>query len=394
MRTALEMTWTVLCKEVLEAVRDRRTLVLTVFVPLILYPVMVGAFGFFTGKKQLDDQLRPLVVHVAGECEMHAGAVRQDLQRISDAAGADVRYIAPPQIPARAPDALVDVAPAPHGLALNVAYQSTSEGRATRQRVGETMRQLVREHEARRLAELGLERAQVEPMTVVWTDVATPAVAHGREAAGMLVYFLLFLSFTACLSVAIDVGAGEKERGTMETLLTTPASRGALFAGKLLAVVVVGCTSVFFSVLGMGVMVMFGVNQSPQLAALVGGLLRWEALVVAVPMLFAGVVLLASSTLAVSLRAESAKQAQATIAPLLMVVVIVLIAGATPAVRLDWTTVFVPVLNLALSVRALITSESCLWGQIVIAAVMTVVGIVVTIRLGANALRSERALGR
>ena len=180
----------------------------------------------------------------------------------------------------------------------------------------------------------------------------------------------------------------------METLLTTPASRGALFAGKLLAVVVVGCTSVFFSVLGMGVMVMFGVNQSPQLAALVGGLLRWEALVVAVPMLFAGVVLLASSTLAVSLRAESAKQAQATIAPLLMVVVIVLIAGATPAVRLDWTTVFVPVLNLALSVRALITSESCLWGQIVIAAVMTVVGIVVTIRLGANALRSERALGR
>ncbi|QQL43855.1 ABC transporter permease [Sulfuriroseicoccus oceanibius] len=392
--SSFSMAWTVLRKELLEALRDRRTIVLTIFVPLILYPLMVGSFGFFTGKKQLDDQSRALAVRVAGDGADQVESVRADLQRLSDAAGEDARYVGAEHPLRRGADAVVHVAPVPHGLALNVEYQSTSEGRATRLRVGETLRDLVREHEARRLAELGLEKAQIEPITVVWTDVATPAVAHGREAAGMLVYFLLFLSFTACLSVAIDVGAGEKERGTMETLLTTPANRGALFAGKLMAVVIVGCSSVFFSVLGMGGMVMFGATQSPQLAALVGGLLHWEALAVAVPMLLSGVLLLASSTLAISLRAESAKQAQATIAPLLMVVVIVLIAGATPAVRLDWSTVFVPVLNLALSVRALITTEANQWVLIAIAEVVTIAGIVVTIRLGARALRSERVLGR
>ena len=209
----------------------------------------------------------------------------------------------------------------------------------------------------------------------------------------MLVYFILFLSFTACLSMAVDVGAGEKERGTMETLLTTPAHRGAIFSGKLGAVVVVGCTSTFCSVLGFGAVIAMGMMSDAEMQQLAGDLLRWDALVLALALLGTTILLLASVTLAVSMRASSAKQAQALLAPLLMIVVLALVTVTTPSVALDSTTAWIPVLNSALAVRALLTAELYANWMIVLSAVITLVSIAVMIWLGSRALKSERAIG-
>lgn len=394
---AFALSKSVMVKELREALRDRRTVLLTLVIPLVFYPLLVGVFGFFAGRSLLENETRGLNVAVYGE-----GALADELSaHTGDAAG--IVFTAggaePPrdeQFTLGADVDLVIIAKRGEGRMLwelTSCYESTAEGRVAKRRVAEVLERWQQQKRTDRLAEMGLTEEEVSPVRVIWEDRATAVISHGREAAGMLVYFILFLSFTACLSMAVDVGAGEKERGTMETLLTTPAHRGAIFSGKLGAVVVVGGVSTFCSVLGFGAVLGMGMTSDAEMRQLAGDLLRWDALAMAGLLLGLTIVLLASVTLAVSLRAAGTKQAQALLAPLLMIVVLALVTVTTPGIGLDGATVWIPVLNSALAVRALLTAEPYANWMIVLSAVMTVATIAVMIWLGSRALRSERAIG-
>ena len=394
--SGLKLSLIVLGKELREAFRDRRTVLLTLVIPLLFYPLLVGAFGFFAGRTLLENQTRTLKVAVVADdrAESLATSLNALVQGsggiLFDAMGEEERSEAPGS------DVTILATPGSGELDWEIVcrYKSTAEGKVARQRVEEVLARWGEEMTTARLTELELTRGDITPVQIEWQDTATAVVALGREATGMLIYFLLFLSFTACLSVAVDVGAGEKERGTMETLLTTPAHRGAIFTGKLAAVMIVGCASTLCAVLGFGSVMGLGMTADPAMQKLAGDLLHWERLVVALPLLVLAVLLLASITLAVSVHANGAKQAQALLAPLLMVVALALVIVTTPGVALNGTTAWIPVLNAALSVRALLTAEPHALWMVVLAVSITLLLIASTIWMGSRALKSERALGR
>ncbi len=399
--SAFELSKVVMLKELREALRDRRTVLLTLVIPLLFYPLLIGVFGYFAGRSLMENETREL--NVAVYCDDGKDALAREL---NTHAGGDGLIMFTPlgvEIPEDGRPAgtisydVVIGAKRGEGKVIwdvTSQYESSAEGKVAKRRVEEVLTRWQEKMDLDRLAELGLTQGEVTPVRVVWEDTASLVVAHGREAAGMLIYFILFLSFTACLSVAVDVGAGEKERGTMETLLTTPAHRGAIFSGKLGAVVVVGCASTFCSVLGFGAVIGMGMTSDAAIQQLAGDLLHWNALVVALPLLGATILLLASVTLAVSMRASSAKQAQALLAPLLMIVVLALVTVTTPGVALDGTTAWIPVINAALAVRALLTADPYATWMIVLATMITLLTIAVMIWLGSRALNSEQALGK
>ena len=98
-----------------------------------------------------------------------------------------------------------------------------------------------------RLQLRGVEPAVARPLAILNDDVSTPS---GRSVLllGAFTYFLLFACFLGGLHVAVDSTAGERERGSLEPLLTLPVSRGALVAGKFAA------TAFFMAVsLGIGI---------------------------------------------------------------------------------------------------------------------------------------------
>jgi len=395
--SAFSLSKVVMVKELREALRDRRTVLLTLVIPLLFYPLLVGVFGFFAGRSLMENETRKLNVAVYGEdafiAELgtHTG---EDEAIVFTSMGAGILRDRRPVLHENF-DVVITAQRGEGKVVWEVRsqYKSTAEGNVAKRRVDQVLARWQAKINSDRLANLGLAEGDITPVQLVWEDTATVVVSHGREAAGMLVYFILFLSFTACLSMAVDVGAGEKERGTMETLLTTPAHRGAIFSGKLGAVVVVGCTSTFCSVLGFGAVIAMGMMSDAEMQQLAGDLLRWDALVLALALLGTTILLLASVTLAVSMRASSAKQAQALLAPLLMIVVLALVTVTTPSVALDSTTAWIPVLNSALAVRALLTAELYANWMIVLSAVITLVSIAVMIWLGSRALKSERAIG-
>lgn len=395
--SAFGLSKVVMWKELREALRDRRTVLLTLVIPLLFYPLLVGVFGFFAGRSLMENETRKLNVAIYGEGTLAAVLnthVRDDGAIVFTSTGTETwRGLGTAN--EEDFDVVITARRGEGKVVWDVTsqYESTAEGSVAKRRVDEVLVHWQAQISSDRLAELGLTEGDVTPVRLVWEDTASAVVSHGREAAGMLIYFILFLSFTACLSMAVDVGAGEKERGTMETLLTTPAHRGAIFSGKLAAVMVVGCTSTFCSVLGFGAVIGMGMTSDSAMQQLAGDLLHWDALVVAMPLLGATILLLASVTLAVSMRASSAKQAQALLAPLLMLVVLALVTVTTPSVALDGTTAWIPVLNSALAVRALLTAEPYAIWMIALSAVITLLSIAVMVWLGSRALKGERAIG-
>lgn len=112
--------------------------------------------------------------------------------------------------------------------------RSKSRAESDVDRVRSALRAYNRELGALRLLARGVHPSATEPLVIDELDVSTPA---GRSVLllGMITYFMLFAMLLGGLYLAIDTTAGERERGSLEPLLTTPVSRAALLAGKMLA---------------------------------------------------------------------------------------------------------------------------------------------------------------
>jgi sodium transport system permease protein len=166
----------------------------------------------------------------------------------------------------------------------------------------------------------------------------------------------------------MDLAAGEKERGTMETLLCSPVPRTDIVIGKFLMVLTssLGAAAVSMISLGGTLLVggaMFGqggagpASQSalPTIDPL--GILGVLAMVLPVAVLFSAVLFM------VSLFARTVKEAGSYVTPFAFIVVIPCVAGMLPGVELDYRLAFVPILNISLVSKEML-SGVWHWGYI------------------------------
>jgi sodium transport system permease protein len=147
---------------------------------------------------------------------------------------------------------------------------------------------------------------------------------------------------------ALDLAAGEKERGTMEVLLTTPADRVDIVLGKFLMVLTGSLSSAAFSVFSLAATVMTigaAVGGSVDPAGIIGTF----ALIVPVGVLFSAVLL------CVSIFARSFKEAQSYVAPMALVVGMLGIAGVMQGVDLSFALALVPIVNISLASKEMLS---------------------------------------
>jgi sodium transport system permease protein len=185
----------------------------------------------------------------------------------------------------------------------------------------------------------------------------------------------------------MDLTAGEKERGTMETLLCSPVNRINLVLGKFLMVLTAAVTTMVLSLVSMGVSAALGLSllgggpqmQAAQQAAAKGGtipLIDPLGLVGVFGMVLPVAVFFAAILLAISLFAKSYKEAQSYVSPLIIVVIMPAVIGMLPGIELSAKTAMVPILSLSLVCKemlsgvwhwnliALIFGSSCLYAAI------------------------------
>jgi len=239
--------------------------------------------------------------------------------------------------------------------------------------VGE-VRRVLQEYRERlvggRLNARGIDSSFIKPFEIGTKNVAPPEKVGGNAIGGVIPYMFILFCFTGALYPAMDLTAGEKERGTLETVLCSPVGRLDLVLGKFLTVLTAALVTVVCSVASMGFSI-FGAGrlfvhqaagaaaaaQTPLFAIDPRGVIVMVLLSLPMAAFFSALLL------ALSLNARSIKEAQSTTSPLIVLIILPAMMGMLPGVELNWTLACVPILNLALASKELL-SGVWHWGYI------------------------------
>lgn len=206
-----------------------------------------------------------------------------------------------------------------------------------------------------RLVALKISQATITPLAIHEQNVASNKEMIGKLAGGFLPYLFIAFGFMGCMYPSIDLFTGEKERGTIETLLTTPVARWKILVGKMGVVVLSGLLAATFSLLGLFVSVQFMNSEgTSEIMKIVNDILSPSFIFMLYLLLFPLIVFFAGVMIPIAVRAKSFKEAQSIISPLNIVIVLPAMVGFFPGIELNAVTALVPVVNIVLATKELI----------------------------------------
>jgi sodium transport system permease protein len=356
-------------KELRETVRDRRTLFAMIALPVLLQPVLMLSFGGLVASEQAArEQLQPNVV-IWGPLPEPAS------QALTDTVKAHIveRHDAAPAQPAEEArtllrdgkvDVVVSVPPDAPALftsdgsvSVSLYFDSVNDrSSSAHDHVEKALFDVTVAQLHSRLAAHGLPKNFTRPLALDTQDLASKENKGDDFAGRVLPMVLLLMVLLGAVYPAIDMTAGEKERGTLQTLLCAPVRPVEIVAGKYMVVVLVALASAAVNLAAMG----FAISR--QLASLEPGAIQFSLgpriyLAVLVAMIPA-VLLLAALLLGLAVFARSFREAQTYITPIVTAIIVPGFVAVLPSVHLDPAMALVPVVNLALLLRELLRGDA------------------------------------
>lgn len=357
--------WLVFKKEIKELLRDRKTLFFMIALPLLIFPIIFGVVGVVS--KQAMDKAENKVLNYALVGGEYAPQIVLDLQqpekfnlveldKNADYAeiirNDEVDFVL--EIPENYSSDVLTNGQANLKLhfndaGLNLVYR----------RVNEIVKSQSELFQQDAFASLGLTEVQqsalIEPVVLEKVNTADNRENWGEKIGGMLPYLLFIICLTGAMAPATDIGAGEKERGTLETLLISPIDRNKIvmgkfltiaFAGTMTALVTVASMVIWGLVLSQGMAIKFVADFMAQIAMI-------DFLLIFL-MLVPVVAIFASVLLSISIYAKSFKEAQSYMGPMTILVIIPIIISLLPGVELKGTWAWVPLTNVSLAMKELV----------------------------------------
>lgn len=351
---------TIFLKELKDVLRDRRAIITMIVVPLLLFPVIIG----FTAKIQSDASRKahekPIRVAVISPKSIdHFMEIinhRDDITVLRDVSKENIETL----IKNEKLDGAYffsdtykkDIEHLRSG-AVTLYYKSSGEQNITKNRLRQPLNELERAELASRFQRLNLDTSLTSPISIKEVDIATSKEIFGKIVGGFLPYIFVIFSFMGCMITAIDLGAGEKERGTLETLLASPASRLEILAGKFMTVCLAGITSALVALIGLYVTFHFGVQTieelPPEISSILLEILAPKSVLMLISMLLPLTMFLSGILLSISMYSKTFKEAGSIMGPINIVILLPLIFGLMPGIELNAVTAFIPVLNVSLA---------------------------------------------
>lgn len=341
-------------KEIREISRDRRALLLSFVLPVFVYPATFSLTSSLERHEREAARADVMRVCVTGDAAPLRDALRaeEDFSVIRLEEGIDLRQA----VQDGKLEAWVD---APDGIAprdgtmpeVRIVYYGPHEASAdAEQRIRDVL-DALRERQARaRYADAGGTEDLSALAPVREVDVATQAESGGSRAGRMIPLLLVMTLFIGGSSLSTDLFAGEKERGTLETLYLTPVHRSRIARAKFL--VVWSATSItgilnLASLLACYRLGLISDPQDPSAELVLGGGGIVTAFLLVVPL----AALVGGALLGISAFARSLKEAQFYVMPVMLVAILPGLLATGQDVRLNTVTALLPLANVALAVR-------------------------------------------
>ncbi len=373
-------------KDLLDILRDRRTLITLIVVPLVLYPGLMLCFiqlgsiqaGRLKQQRFLIGVNDPFLKDWLGRLTQVDAAMLKDTPEEDRPPGiyeSEIIVKSAEELRALVAAGTLHVAaiverptdPRVEQLRLDVIKDSSeirseiAEGslRAVLTRFAEDKTEQV-------LGASGYGMDVIRPVVISEIDVATAVKRGGSLLGQILPLVLILMTITGAIYPAIDLTAGERERGTLETLLVCPIPISEIIIGKFLVVVIVSLLGATLNLASMGLTIQFGGLKQ---ALEVGGETEvpFAALPVVLLCLVPLAVLSSALLLAVSSYAKTFKEAQSYVTPVIIMALMPAGIAALPGVELTSTMMVLPVANMVLLTRELLV------GTVTVGTVLIVV---------------------
>ncbi len=415
-----------------ELLRDRRTLFVNLVLPVLIYPVLVLFLlqvAQLTGARPVDEAV---VLAVDLPVALGASLAEKPASSASPAAGlargmgaareavtvrpisgdspwqAHAAALAETEAPATArAAALADLRAAQATAALVLLAQPHADGRqrlvviaddasprhdAARAACDRAANQWKRRLAEDRLTAAGLPTTLMDPVQVLHSGTATVAETVRTRIAGAVPILLVLMAVVGAFWPAVDLMAGERERGTLETLMSSPIRRRDIFLGKLLVVCCAGLASVLLNLLSLGLTAGLLAGQLGASGLDLGNLVGMGlgTLLLCAVALLPVVVTLGAVSLALAGLAHSAKEAQNYLAPLVigvqMAALPALLPHAGPSPVLD----LVPVTGAVLALKEALQAPTVPWGHLALTTATSVALAAVMVAWASRLMDDER----
>ncbi|WP_027418724.1 ABC transporter permease [Crocinitomix catalasitica] len=208
----------------------------------------------------------------------------------------------------------------------------------------------------KRLSEKSLAPMFIKPIKINLLNQSSLKEVIGKYAGGILPYLFMAFCFMGCMLPAIDLFAGEKERGTLETLLTTPVNRLHILLGKMIVVTAFGLISATVALIGLFLSLKM-VKEGGEMMDVISGMLSTELILTLYVLLIPLAIFFAGIMIPISVYSRSFKEAQSILTPLNMAVILPAMVGFIPGIELNATLAFVPIVNVVLATKAIIAGN-------------------------------------
>jgi sodium transport system permease protein len=351
---------TVVRKEVRETLRDRRTLMTS----LVLGPIFAPLFFILILKLALSrsvasqDELTPVTVANAAAAPNLVQQLRESglTVTLEDGTEAEIRRwiedkdgLVVLRVPENFGERFTDGRPAAIELYADGA-NSQAERRAAR--VRDAIAGYSRLIGALRLQARGISPAILQPVVVNVIDVSTPS-ARATLLLGMLSYVILLVTLLGGLHLAIDATAGERERGSLEALLTVPAARAQLIYGKILAAAVMMVLALALVTAAIVVALDFVPLETFGMSANFGPPVAWRVFLTVLPFALLGAALLT----VVASFTKSYKEAQSWLGIAMLVPTVPIAVAGVLSVQPSAALMLVPSLSQHLVIQGLMRGD-------------------------------------
>lgn len=205
-----------------------------------------------------------------------------------------------------------------------------------------------------RLVSINVDQAVVKPVEVEGENISSMQETIGKLAGGIIPYIFILFCFTGCMYPAIDLFTGEKEHGTLETLLITPVSRLEILFGKVIVIVLLGVVSALLSVAGLFVALQTIKEVPQEFMQMIFSFLDVKFIAMLFLMLIPISVFFAGIMVPLTIQAKTYKEAQSTLTPLTFIVILPAFVGLMPIFELNTITSLIPIVNVALATKEII----------------------------------------
>ncbi len=357
-------TLTIAKKEMKDTLRDRRTLLLLLVFPLVVFPSLALLVFRFTQRQAENAEAERVEIALIGD--EYAPGLRQvvaadsQIVIVPGVSSEDVRNLILEDSLDGAiivPQDFQDRIDADAQATTMILFRSSGAFNVTQGRLRDAVETYDQQIVSGRIDRLDLDPDLFDAIDTQGVDLATLQEVMGQTVGGFLPYLFVIFMLTAAMNVGTDMSAGEKERGTLETLLSSPATRFEIVVGKFLVISFVAITSAVASLVSIALVVRFGIGDDipPELMDVVWSVLNVKVIAMLATLLVPLAAFFSSAVLAIAIMAKSFREAQSSLMPLMMVVFVPVILGLLPGIELNARTALVPILNVSLATKDVIS---------------------------------------